>query len=250
MVTNLLNKNDLGLNEIVKQTALATRTRARNVSLNKLGCNKNHFSSSINYVKIEHSWWEFRGVRIFEVSLEKEFTNVLVKESEQELVNCVFEDGEKFWNKNFFVRTIEDTINCLTFNFDPSNDLRSADDIKPLLNQIKNTTLDPCRLYAIITTPEGYEVVSNEDKLVLELCYGKLAIHVGVSLCNDATSETGNVNIGFLGQIAVNNEKSASSLDISRVDFILISSQQITMLQEVDQIHDMESFVMEQNNKK
>ena len=42
MVTNLLKKNDLGLNEIVKQTALATRTRARNVSLNKFRWNKNY----------------------------------------------------------------------------------------------------------------------------------------------------------------------------------------------------------------
>ena len=42
MVTNLLKKNDLGMNEIVKQTALATRTRARNVSLNKFRWNKNY----------------------------------------------------------------------------------------------------------------------------------------------------------------------------------------------------------------
>jgi quinol-cytochrome oxidoreductase complex cytochrome b subunit len=42
MVTNFLNKNDLGLNEIAKQTALATRTRARNVSLNKFRWNKNY----------------------------------------------------------------------------------------------------------------------------------------------------------------------------------------------------------------
>ena len=42
MVTNLLKKNDLGLNEITKQTALATRTRARNVSLNKFRWNKTY----------------------------------------------------------------------------------------------------------------------------------------------------------------------------------------------------------------
>jgi ubiquinol-cytochrome c reductase cytochrome b subunit len=42
MVTNLLNKNNLGMNEIVKQTALATRTRARNVSLNKFRWNKTY----------------------------------------------------------------------------------------------------------------------------------------------------------------------------------------------------------------
>ena len=42
MVTNLLKKNDLGMNEIVKQTALATRTRARNVSLNKFRWNKTY----------------------------------------------------------------------------------------------------------------------------------------------------------------------------------------------------------------
>jgi quinol-cytochrome oxidoreductase complex cytochrome b subunit len=42
MVTNLLKKNDLGINEIVKQTALATRTRARNVSLNKFRWNKTY----------------------------------------------------------------------------------------------------------------------------------------------------------------------------------------------------------------
>ena len=41
-MTNLLNKNDLGLNEIVKQTALAARTRARNVPLNKFRWNKNY----------------------------------------------------------------------------------------------------------------------------------------------------------------------------------------------------------------
>ena len=42
MVTNLLNKNNLGMNEIVKQTALATRTKARNVSLNKFRWNKTY----------------------------------------------------------------------------------------------------------------------------------------------------------------------------------------------------------------
>jgi ubiquinol-cytochrome c reductase cytochrome b subunit len=42
MVTNLLKKNDLGMNEVVKQTALATRTRARNVSLNKFRWNKTY----------------------------------------------------------------------------------------------------------------------------------------------------------------------------------------------------------------
>ena len=42
MITNLLNKNNLGMNEIVKQTALATRTRARNVSLNKFRWNKTY----------------------------------------------------------------------------------------------------------------------------------------------------------------------------------------------------------------
>lgn len=42
MVNNLLNKNDLAMTEIVKQTALVTRTRARNVSLNKFRWNKNY----------------------------------------------------------------------------------------------------------------------------------------------------------------------------------------------------------------
>ena len=42
MVSNLLKKNDLGMNEVVKQTALATRTRARNVSLNKFRWNKSY----------------------------------------------------------------------------------------------------------------------------------------------------------------------------------------------------------------
>ena len=42
MVTNLLNKKDFFINEMVKQTALATRTRARNVSLNKFRWNKNY----------------------------------------------------------------------------------------------------------------------------------------------------------------------------------------------------------------
>ena len=42
MVTNFFLKNDLGLNEIVKQTALATRTRVRNVSLNKFRWNKTY----------------------------------------------------------------------------------------------------------------------------------------------------------------------------------------------------------------
>ena len=41
MVTNFFSKNDSGLNEIVKQTALATRTRIRNVSLNKSRCTLN-----------------------------------------------------------------------------------------------------------------------------------------------------------------------------------------------------------------
>jgi hypothetical protein len=41
MVINLLKKNNL-TNEIIKQTALATRTRARNVSLNKFRWNKNY----------------------------------------------------------------------------------------------------------------------------------------------------------------------------------------------------------------
>ena len=42
MVTNFFLKNDAGLNEIVKQTALATRTRVRNVSLNKFRWNKTY----------------------------------------------------------------------------------------------------------------------------------------------------------------------------------------------------------------
>ena len=42
MVTNFFLKNDLGLNEIVKQTSLATRTRVRNVSLNKFRWNKTY----------------------------------------------------------------------------------------------------------------------------------------------------------------------------------------------------------------
>ena len=42
MVTNFFSKNDLGLNEIVKQTSLATRTRVRNVSLNKFRWNKTY----------------------------------------------------------------------------------------------------------------------------------------------------------------------------------------------------------------
>lgn len=42
MVINLLKKNNLDMNEIVKQIALATRTRARNMSLNKFRWNKTY----------------------------------------------------------------------------------------------------------------------------------------------------------------------------------------------------------------
>jgi quinol-cytochrome oxidoreductase complex cytochrome b subunit len=42
MVINLLKKNNLNMNEIVKQIALATRTRARNMSLNKFRWNKTY----------------------------------------------------------------------------------------------------------------------------------------------------------------------------------------------------------------
>ena len=42
MTTNLLNKNNFSTNEIKKQIALATRTRARNWSLNKFRWNKNY----------------------------------------------------------------------------------------------------------------------------------------------------------------------------------------------------------------
>lgn len=243
MVTNLLNKNDLGLNQILKQTALAIRT-----DVSSRRC----FSSPINYVKIEHSRWEFRGVQISEADLEVS-TNVLVKEHEHELGNYLFTEREKFSVQK---TNVFDTINCLTLNFDPSNDLRSADCMKFALKEIKNTSSDFFRLHAIITTPNGYEVMRSDDGLELEFSNGRLFIRVEVSLCNDATSETyenetfENANINFTGEIVVNNGESASSLDISRVDFILIGPQQMAMLQEVDQIHDMKSFVEEQNNKK
>jgi len=42
MVTNLFLKNNSDLNEVVKQTSLATRTRVRNVSLNKFRWNKTY----------------------------------------------------------------------------------------------------------------------------------------------------------------------------------------------------------------
>ena len=42
MTINFLKKNDLSFNTLVKETALATRTRARNVSLNRFRWNKNY----------------------------------------------------------------------------------------------------------------------------------------------------------------------------------------------------------------
>ena len=64
MVTNLLKKNDLGINEVVKQTALATRIRARNVSLNKFRWNKTYLlgfvdSHLIHYptpISLTYAW--------------------------------------------------------------------------------------------------------------------------------------------------------------------------------------------------
>ena len=48
MVTNLLDKNNLSTNKIVKQIALATRTRTRNVSLNKFRWNKTYLLGFID----------------------------------------------------------------------------------------------------------------------------------------------------------------------------------------------------------
>ena len=48
MVSNLLNKNDLGMQEIIKTVSVATRTRPRNVSLNKFRWNKDYFLGFID----------------------------------------------------------------------------------------------------------------------------------------------------------------------------------------------------------
>ena len=48
MVSNLLNKNDLGVQEIIKTVSVATRTRPRNVSLNKFRWNKDYFLGFID----------------------------------------------------------------------------------------------------------------------------------------------------------------------------------------------------------
>ena len=48
MVSNLLNKNDLGMQEIMKTVSIATRTRPRNVSLNKFRWNKDYFLGFID----------------------------------------------------------------------------------------------------------------------------------------------------------------------------------------------------------
>jgi ribosomal protein L16 len=64
MVTNLFKKNELNMNAVMKQTAIATRTRAQNVSLNKFICfppkggrkaNKLHFGEICLKVEISET---------------------------------------------------------------------------------------------------------------------------------------------------------------------------------------------------
>ena len=64
MVINLLKKNELNMNAVMKQTAIATRTRAQNVSLNKFRWNKNYLlgfvdSHLIHYptpISLTYAW--------------------------------------------------------------------------------------------------------------------------------------------------------------------------------------------------
>ena len=48
MASNLLNKNDLGMQEIIKTVSVVTRTRPRNVFLNKFRWNKDYFLGFID----------------------------------------------------------------------------------------------------------------------------------------------------------------------------------------------------------